>query len=61
MTVKIHTYTHIFNFFVQELNECEQKLLKSTKKFNYKVSYFKNANSNGGSPLYLCKCVFYIL
>ena len=32
MTVKIHTYTHIFNFFVQELNEYEQKLLKSTKE-----------------------------
>ena len=29
MTVKIHTY--IQYFFVQKLNECEQKLLKGKK------------------------------
>ena len=41
MTVKIHTYTHIFNFFVQELNEYEQKLLKSTKEIPSAISLFR--------------------
>ena len=47
-------------FFCAKAEWMWTKTFKRTKKFNYKVSYFKNANSNGGSPLYLCKCVFFI-